>query len=139
MEKPLQNVMMNYSIHKFRFLDFIAAVFENFRTFFMQLTLYPKHSRSESLPLLPPLRDPMESQPSPRNSKILNIGDCYLIAALNGAAQKRGWGLGRMREGQKVVTSEKGEILKTWCRLCSIQKGLLNSGSLSQLCNWSLC
>ena len=87
-EKPLQNMMMNYSIHKGSFPNFIAPnSFLKFRQFFIQLFFmqevgkYPKHSGSESLPLLRHCRDPMESQPSPRNIKILKIGDGYVIAA----------------------------------------------------------
>ena len=58
------------------------TVFENVRLFFIQLIFMyevekcPKHSGSESLPLLHHCRDPMESWPSN-----LKIGDGYVIAA----------------------------------------------------------
>ena len=65
--QPLQNMMIDYSIHKGNFLNFIAPnIFFKLRLFFIQLFFIyevgkcPKHSGSESLPLLRHCRDPME-------------------------------------------------------------------------------
>ena len=83
-------MMTDCSIHKVSFLNFnfiASTVFENFRLFFKQLIFTheigkcPKHSGSESLPLLRNCRDPMESEPSPWNIEIKKIGDSYVIAA----------------------------------------------------------
>ena len=71
-------MMMDYSKHKVRFHNFIAPnrFLKIFRLFFIQLIFMyevgkcPKHSRSESLPILRHCRDPFESWPSPRNIKI---------------------------------------------------------------------
>ena len=66
---------------------FHQTIFIKFRLFFIQLFFMyevrkcPKHSASELLPLLLHCRDPMKSKPSPRNIKILKIGDGYVIAA----------------------------------------------------------
>ena len=58
-EKTLQNMMMDYSIHKVIFLILLhKTAFDNFRLFFIKLMFmyevgkWPKHSGSESLLLL---------------------------------------------------------------------------------------
>ena len=67
-KKTLENMMMDYSVNKDGFLNVIVqSLFQNFRLFFIQLIFMygvgkcPKHSGSDSLPLLRPCRDPMES------------------------------------------------------------------------------
>ena len=67
-EKPLQNMVLYFSIHKGSFPNFIAQKFKKkIRLFFIQLFFiyevgkFPKHSGSESLPRLRHCRDPMES------------------------------------------------------------------------------
>ena len=71
-------MMMDYTIHKVSFLNFIAPnSFGKFQTilhtqliFMYEVGKCPKHSGTDPLPLLRQCRDPMESLPSPRNIKI---------------------------------------------------------------------
>ena len=71
-------MMIDYSIHKGSFLNFIAPNnFYKIQTIPHTVIFHigglecPKHSGGDSLPLLWHCRHPMESQPSPRNIKIL--------------------------------------------------------------------
>ena len=84
---------MDYSKHKVSFHNFIAPnrFLKIFRLFFIQLIFMyevgkcPKHSRSESLPMLRHCRDPFESWPSPRNINIFKkIRDSVFITATSG-------------------------------------------------------
>ena len=70
-EKPLQNMMMDYSIHKVSFLNFITRFLRLFLIQLIFMWLY-------EVGICPNCRNPM---PSPRNIKILIIGDGYVIAA----------------------------------------------------------
>ena len=86
-EKPLLNMMMDFSIHNGSFKILLhQTFFKKLRLFFIQLFFIyevgkcPKYSGSESLPLLRHCRDP-ESQSSPRNTKILKIRDSFVSAS----------------------------------------------------------
>ena len=67
-KKALENMTIDYNLNKDGFLNVIVqSLFQKFRLFFIKLIFMygvgkcPKHTGSDSLPLLHPCRDPMES------------------------------------------------------------------------------
>ena len=92
-EKPLQNMMMNNSNHKGSFLNLFHQSVLNLDyysySYFSSTRLGNVRNTAEvteSLPLLLHCRDPMESLASPRNIKILKIGEGHTLLLLGDRA-----------------------------------------------------
>ena len=82
-EKPLQNIMMDYSIHKGIFLNFNAPNLD-YSIFIFEFGKCPKHSGT---PAAAPLQRSHGVVAVSNINSFFLIGDGYVIAARNAPAQ----------------------------------------------------